>query len=143
MKVLLNKENITLSRMMVDTCLIWLLTNFLGSICFWLFTGIGGAFFLSSLFSIPVLLLAIPNFYILYSIQKRKNRIAYALLSVLLLSVLLFVLLGIFFHDDLRLTQLAAWMSPYAAAAEISFFMVTSEYLLKKNERTDPTTHEI
>lgn len=141
MKVLLKQKEKTFSRVVTDTLLVWFLANFLGSLCLcvW-FEGAFGiafvnAFILSFAFSSPVLLIAIPNFYILYSIRKKKNRIAYALLSVFVLSVLLFLLLYVSFGGAFDATQLAMWMSPYAIAAEIIFFMVTSKFILKNAEQ--------
>lgn len=144
MKVLLKKSKIHIGRIVADTLLVWFLANLFGSICFWLFTDFEGAFVFSFIFSSPVLLLAIPNFYVLYAIRKKKNRIVYALSSVFVLCLLLFALLYVCFHDIFKATQLAAWMSPYAVGAMVSIFMVTSEFILAKDEQQlESTPHDL
>lgn len=142
MKVLLKTQRINIGAVLADTILVWFLTTFIGSTCVWIFTGLewSAAFFLSLMFSAPLAILAIPNFYVLYSIQTKRNRIRYAFSSVLILSLLLFAILLWFF--DLDATDLAGLMSPYLAGAEITFFTVAGKFIFRNNEPTNTNAHE-
>ena len=140
MKVLLNIMK-SVRRVFVDTLVIWFLTNFIGStiVCIYTRFSWADAFFFSMLFSTPVFLPALGNYYILFSISNRTWRILYGFLSVMMLYALLLAALSHLLVGWFHFAELIQLTAPYALTAVIIFFTVSGKQILKQDPIQIPT----
>lgn len=128
-------------HIILESILIWLCTNLLGSVFHWLNHTVGLNFIeitaVSLIFSLPALLILIPNFYILHSLTGKHTRLVYAVSSILILSLIVtFIFLeftkGYAFPDG----KLIVLILPYVLSAEVSFFLIARKVILiPENQR--------
>lgn len=134
MKVLLNKTKLPFGNALSYTLLIWAFTNVLGTTVLWVTRGaVWETIFIGSmLLSSPVLVFALPNFYILDSITGRANRILYAFSSVFIMGMIIYLFTWSLVENYLSPTRLTGFIAPFMVAAEFSFFSIARKLILKR-----------
>ncbi len=111
-----------------QSILVWLTTSILASVFHWLneTTGLGieKIILLSLAFSLPAMILLIPNYYFLIILSNTRKRMTYGFVSVLLLCVIV-VILFLRFIKGFPIDQqtIILLVTPYILAAEFSFFL--------------------
>lgn len=125
----------------IESILIWVFTCLLGSIFHWINGAVGLSLFeviaISLVFSLPALVFLIPNFYVLHSLTGKYKRVAYALASILILSlIVIYIFLeftkGYHFPDGLLIVLLL----PYMLSAELSFFLIARKLILAEARKS-------
>ena len=87
----------------------------------------------SLVFSIPALVVLVPNFYLFDFITEPRNRIVYAFLSTLALcAVVIGFFINVIYEYPVSEHKLFIGLLPYVLASELSTFFVARKFILKK-----------
>jgi hypothetical protein len=123
----------------LSSLFVWLLTDVIGS-CVVSVTKIIGlelyeTLALSLIFSIPALILLIPNFYFLESVLGKASKMTYAFFSILFISgIVVVTLLAIIGGLPFEGKTFIGIILPYALAAEFSFFAVAHKGMFSEQK---------
>jgi hypothetical protein len=118
-----------LKKSILSSLFVWLLTGVIGSCVISVTEFLGLELYetlaLSLIFSIPALILLIPNFYFLESALGKAYKMTYAFFSILFISgIVVMVLLAIIGGVPFEGKTFMEIILPYVFAAEFSFFAV-------------------
>ena len=132
LKVLLTIANKRLWRSFAQSLLVWLTTGIIGALAVCGLTATTPDAYvisLSLLFSSPAIPMAILVLYFIGNIEERYTRIAVAILSVLVTSVILFtmtaILLGVPFDE------IAGILFPFVPSGLACLFLIAGKQILK------------
>jgi hypothetical protein len=118
----------------VQSVLIWLCTNLIASLFHWMNETTGHSIdkiiLISLTFSLPAMVLLIPNLYFLNTFISRKYKIPYGFLTILLLcSIVVMMFLKVLSGFPVERHTIVLLVAPYCLAAQISFFIITRKMI--------------
>ena len=143
MKVLLILFNKRFGAHLLRSVLIWLVTAIVGTcivgIAFQVFEAVASlwAIGLSLLFSSPAIILALPVLYALPFIENRSARVAFAVISVVVVSMIIIGFVSTFFRGDFSFTVLM--LSPFIPSALVCLFLIAGKQIM--NPQSVQTNH--
>ena len=123
----------------VKSLLIWLYTNVIAVICYWIFVlvdfhdldllssleRIGVITLVGLVFSFPANLLLMPALYLLNMFRRKWYRLAFSIAIVLFMCWMVILIFTQYFNISSReRTDMIVFLLPYIVGAEISFILV-------------------